>query len=131
MKVSAVGFLFENKNKGHFFPKKEYTCIIHKERPDGLYTKNVIGSDNKSVVKIISPESARADIVSQVKSVTEPPKFVGATVKDGIKETEIQSLFSDKLFWVRTKDEYGKGHLKVCTPAATQKILSKNLHLIA
>ena len=131
MKVSAVGFLFQNKTKGRIFPHKEYTCIIHKERPDGNYTRNVINQNNKSVICTISPELAEAEISKQLKSLTNPPKFVGATIQDGRKETEVQSFLSDKLFWVRTKDENGKNKLRVCSPKQTQRILAKNLYLYA
>ena len=62
MKVSAVGFLFQNKSKGRLFPHKEYLCIIHKERPDGFYTRNVTDSNNNSVITTISPELAEEEI---------------------------------------------------------------------
>ena len=131
MKVSAVGFLFQNKTKGRLFPHKEYTCIIHKERPDGYYTRNVTDSNNNSIITTISPELAEEEISKQLKVLTNPPKFIGATIKSGKEETEVQSFLSDKLFWVRTKDENGKNRLRICTPKSTQKILAKNLYLYA
>jgi hypothetical protein len=58
-------------------------------------------------------------------------KFVGATIKDGTKETEIHSILADDLFAVRTKDAEGRNHFRIANKADTKKILSKNLYLTA
>ena len=118
MKVSAVGFLFQDKIKGNGLKGKNYTCIIHKVNPEGNYNKNVISSPivKESVLEVVSPESAKADVLTslfRIKSKDTSSKFVGATIKDGIRETEIHSLLSDKIFAVRTRDSIGRNHFRI------------------
>ncbi len=136
MKVSAVGFLFQDTIKEKGLRGKNYTCIIHKVNPDGNFNRNVISSPLKkeSSLDVVSPEIAQIDVLSSLAAITSkksPSKFIGATVKDGIKETEIHSLISDKLFAVRTRDDAGRNHFKVLGKNKTQEVLSKNLYLLA
>jgi hypothetical protein len=131
MSISAVGFLFENKG----FKKKNYTCSIHTVLPDGGYSRNMIYSpdSNKSNLSFISNVEGRLDIINSINKIKDNPvgdKFIGATVKDGIKETEIHSLLSDKLYAVRTKDIDGKNKLRVLGKDKTQEVLAKNLSTI-
>ncbi len=133
MKVSAVGFLFQESIKTGKATGENYTCVIHKIKPDGNYSKNVISSPiiKTSSLDTVSPETAQANINKALMAITdnnESAKFVGATIKDGIKETEVHSLFSDKLFAVRTKDAYGKDHFDIMGKDNTQKLLAKNLY---
>jgi len=136
MKVSAVGFLFQDTIKEKGLRGKNFTCIIHKVNPDGNFNRNVISSPLKkeSSLDVVSPEIAQIDVLSSLAAITSkksPSKFIGATVKDGIKETEIHSLISDKLFAVRTRDDAGRNHFKVLGKNKTQEVLSKNLYLLA
>lgn len=136
MKVSAVGFLFQDKIKGNGLKGKNYTCIIHKVNPEGNYNKNVISSPivKESVFEVVSPESAKADVLTslfRIKSKDTSSKFVGATIKDGIRETEIHSLLSDKIFAVRTRDSIGRNHFRILGKNKTQELLSRNLYLNA
>ena len=136
MKVSAVGFLFQNNVKGNGSKGKNYTCIIHKVNPEGNYNRNIISSPivQESRLDVVSPEIAKSDVLSSLFSITakkSPSKFIGATIKDGIKETEIHSLVSDKVFAVRTRDGLGKNHFRVMGKGKTQEVLSKNLYLEA
>lgn len=134
MRVSAVGFLFqENINNGKI-KGDNYTCIIHKLRPDGNYNKNIISSPliTKSTIETVSPEKAKANITQAIIAINNQnnnSKFIGATIKDGIKETEIHSLFSDKVFAVRTKDISGKDHFDILGKNKTQKLLAQNLYV--
>ncbi len=136
MKVSAVGFLFQNSVKGNGVKGKNYTCVIHKVNPDGNFNRNVISSPiiKKTSLDVVTPETAQNDILNSLCSITEkksPSKFVGATIKDGVKETEIHSVLSDKLFAVRTRDENGRNHFRVLGKNKTQNVLSQNLYLTA
>jgi hypothetical protein len=135
MKVSAVGFLFQDKVKSKGTNSKNYTCVIHKVNPLGFYNKNVISSPKQeAIVNIVTPEVAQSDVTKSLLSISDKnskSKFIGATIKDGIKETEIHSLISDKLFAVRTKDEAGKNHFGIKGKKATQNVLSHNLYLTA
>ena len=128
MSISAVGFLFENKG----LKNKNYTCSIHKVLPEGGYSRNLIYSPDskKSNISFISDVEARLDIINAVNKIKNNPtgdKFIGATVKDGIKETEIHSLLSDKLYAVRTKNAEGKNSLKLLGKDKTQQVLAQNL----
>ena len=58
-------------------------------------------------------------------------KFIGATIKDGVKETEVHSIFSDKLFAVRPRDEFGKDKLRLLGKNSTRDLLKNNLYLNA
>jgi len=134
MKVSAVGFLFRKTIQKGNLKGDNYTCVIHKIKPDGNYSRNVITSPlvKSSKLDVISPKSARADILSSLSAITrknEPSKFIGATIKDGIKETEVHSLISDKLFAVRTKDAAGKNHFRIMGKEKIKKLLSDNLYV--
>ncbi len=134
MRVSAVGFLFQNKIKTKDLKGNNYTCIIHKMVPNGRVSKNVISSPliKESTLTTITPFQASDEIEDQLYSITDRKpgvKFVGATIKDGIKETEIHSIFSDKLFGVRTKDERGRNHFRVAGRKKTQKVLAHNLNV--
>lgn len=134
MKVSAVGFLFQNKIKTNGLKGNNYTCIIHKMVPNGEVSKNVISSPlvKESTLTTITPFQAADEIEDQLISITNRKpntKFVGATIKDGIKETEIHSILSDRLFGVRTKDEYGKNHFRIAGRNKTQRVLAHNLNL--
>ncbi|MCD7779110.1 MAG: hypothetical protein LUH05_00350 [Candidatus Gastranaerophilales bacterium] len=136
MKVSAVGFLFQDKLKGNGLKGKNYTCVIHKANSEGNFNRNIISSPivKQSSLEVVSPDTAKLDILSSLDSITDKnknSKFIGATIKDGIKETEIHSLFSDKLFAVRTKDEFGKNHFNILGKNKTQKVLSNNLYINA
>ena len=131
MSISAVGFLFENKG----FKKKNYTCSIHKVLPEGGYSRNIIYSPDskKSNLSLISNVEARLDIMNSINKIKHSPagdKFIGATVKDGVKETEIHSLLSDKLYAVRTKNEYGQNKLRLLNKDKTQQVLAQNLSAI-
>ncbi len=134
MKVSAVGFLFQNKVKTKGLKGNNYTCIVHKRTPNGNYTRNVVRSPliKENTLNLISPKNARTEIIDQLNSITENKKdnkFIGATIKDGVKETEIHSIFADRLFAIRTKDDLGKNHIRISGRKNTQKILSHNLNL--
>ena len=136
MKVSAVGFLFQKNIKSDGLKGKNYTCIIHKVNPDGSFNRSRISSPliKESRVEVISPSMARSDIMRNLFTISAKDsnsKFIGATIKDGVKETEIHSLFSDKLFAIRTRDDLGKNHFKVLGQRSTQKLLAKNLYLQA
>ena len=131
MSISAVGFLFENKG----FKNKNYVCSIHKVLPEGGYSRNLIYSPDskKSNLSIISDVEARLDIINSINKIKNNPtgdKFIGATVKDGVKETEIHAIFSDALYAVRTKNEEGKNKLRILNLDKTQKVLAKNLSAI-
>ena len=132
MRVAAVGFLFEEKVRQGNLQGNNYTCIIHKVKPDGNYSKNVISSPiiKQSEVQTVSPEEAQANINKALIAITQndsSKKFVGATIKDGIKETEVHSMISDELFAVRTKDESGENHFSLMGKENTQKLLEENL----
>lgn len=134
MKVSAVGFLFRNKVKEKNLSGKNYTCIIHKAAPNGNYCQKLISSPliNSNQTFFVSPETAEENVCKNLKAITAKEKnrkFIGATIKDGIKETEIHSLISDKIFAIRTKDEFGKNHFRLANKKNTQKLLSKNLNV--
>lgn len=136
MKVSAVGFLFQDKINQKGLKGKNYTCVIHKVNPDGNFNRNIISSPiiKESNLDVVPPEIAQRDVLhslSVINSKKSPSKFIGATIKDGIKETEIHSLISDKLFAVRTRDEAGRNHFSISGKNKTQDVLSKNLYLIA
>lgn len=134
MKVSAVGFLFQKNIKRDGLKGKNYTCIIHKVNPDGSFNRNRISSPivKESRLEVVSPSMARSDIERSLYTMSDKDatsKFIGATIKDGVKETEIHSIFSDKLFAVRTRDEFGKDKLKILGKKATKELLSNNLYL--
>ena len=137
MKVSAVGFLFQDVIKGKKpLRGKNYTCIIHKINSDGEYSRNFISSPILKInqVDTVSQDTAKADILAnllRIDSKNRASKFKGATIKDGIKETEIHSIFSDKLFVVRTRDELGKNHFSIMGKNKTKNLLSKNLYISA
>ncbi len=133
MKVSAVGFLFQESIKTGKSTGENYTCIIHKIKPDGNYSRNIISSPiiKKSSLDTVSPETAQANVNKALIAITkndDSEKFVGATIKDGIKETEVHSLVSDFLFAVRTKDAQGKNHFDIMGKDKTQKLLAENLY---
>ncbi len=134
MKVAAVGFLFQNKVKG--MPGNNYTCIIHKVNEDGDYNKDVISSPlvNKKYKDVVTPEIAKEEITQQLKGISSKKsgyKFIGATIKDGIKETEIHSLLSDKLFAVRTKNDKGKNKFTIEGKDSVRRTLARNLYINA
>lgn len=137
MKVGAVGFLFQEKIKGKKpLSGKNYTCTIHKINQNGEYNRNIISSPviNQNMQDTVSPNTAKADILSSllaIDSKNSKSKFKGATIKDGIKETEIHSMFSDKLFAVRTRDDLGKNHFAIMGKKGTKQLLSQNLYLNA
>ncbi len=136
MKVSAVGFLFQNDIKENGLKGKNYKCIIHKLNSEGNFNRNIISSPviKTSTLEVVSPEIAQNDVIkslSDISNSNSKSKFIGATIKDGIKETEIHSLLSDKIYAVRTKDESGKNHFKVLNRNKSRDILQKNLNLIA
>lgn len=136
MRVSAVGFLFQNNLKKQGIRGNNYTCIIHKVTPDGNYTKNVVSSPiiKQNTMKVVSPEIASLEVRKYLASVADnksSDKFIGATIKDGIKETEIHSFLTDGLFAVRTKDEYGKDHFRIQGKKGVQKTLARNLSITA
>ena len=136
MKVSAVGFLFQDRIKSKNLRGNNYTCIIHKVNQNGNYIRNIFSSPlvKKTILYIVSTEHEKEDVIRSLKAITakeKGSKFIGATVKDGIKETEIHSLLSDKLFAVRTRDDLGKNHFSLLGKAKTQKLLASNLYLKA
>ena len=136
MKVSAVGFLFEKNIKTKSLKGKNYTCIIHKVNPDGSFNRNRISSPliKESRLETVSPSMARADVMRSLFTMSAKDsnsKFIGATIKDGVKETEIHSLISDKLFAVRTRDEFGKDRLRILGKNSTKDLLTHNLNLNA
>lgn len=137
MKVSAVGFLFEDKIKSNGpFKATNYSCTIHKLNPDGNVNRSYISSPvlKANITDVVSQETANNDILTsllKIGSKKSGSKFKGATVKDGIKETEIHSMISDKLFAVRTKDEFGKNHFRILGRNKTKNLLSHNLYIKA
>ena len=136
MKVSAVGFLFQNDVKKNGLKGKNYTCVIHKITPEGNFNRNIISSPiiKESSLDVVTPKTAQDDVINALSAITNKnasSKFVGATVKDGIKETEIHSILSDKLYAVRTKDETGKNHFHILSKKGTKSVLSRNLNLTA
>ena len=136
MKVSAVGFLFQKNIKTKDLKGKNYTCIIHKVNPDGSFNRNRISSPliNESRLEVVSPLTARSDVQRSLFTMSAKDsndKFIGATIKDGVKETEVHSIFSDKLFAVRTRDEFGKDKLRLLGKNSTRDLLKNNLYLNA
>ncbi len=136
MKVSAVGFLFQNKIKSNDLRGYNYTCVIHKVNQEGNFNRNLISSPlvKESKNDIVTPQTAKEDVINHLNSITagrRGTKFVGATVKDGVKETEIHSIFSDKLFAIRTRDDLGRDHFRIRGRKGTQKTLARNLYLQA
>lgn len=137
MRVSAVGFLFQEKLKGEGLSRPvNYLCTIHKVDKNGNISRNYITSPivKQNITQMVSPEAAQADILSSVLKIqanNPQNKFKGATIKDGIKETEIHSLVSDKLYAVRTKDEFGKNHFHLMGKNKTKNLISKNLYINA
>ncbi len=137
MNVSAVGFLFQTRMKSNGFYGNNYTCVIHKMKQDGNFTRNYITSPliKETKTHVVSPEAAEADVLLSLLAITDKKnkatKFIGATVKDGVKETEIHSLISDKLYAVRTKDDAGKNHFRIMGRKKTKSLLSRNLNLNA
>lgn len=137
MEVSAVGFLFQQKIKGKRpLRGKNYTCIIHKINPNGNYSRNLISApiQNENSKLIVSKASAKAEFLESVLNIgtkNSNGKFKGATIKDEKKETEIHSLFSDKLFAIRTRDEFGKNHFGIKNQKKVKSLLTKNLYLNA
>ena len=136
MKVSAVGFLFQKNIKTKGLKGKNYTCIIHKVNPDGSFNRNRISSPliNESRLEVVSPLTARSDIQRSLFTMSAKDsnsKFIGATIKDGVKETEVHSIFSDKLFAVRIRDEFGKDRLRLLGKNSTKNLLKNNLYLNA
>ena len=137
MKVSAVGFLFQDVIKGKKpLRGKNYTCIIHKINQEGEYNRNFISSPILKINQLdtISPDAAKSDILSNLLKIDakdSTSKFKGATIKDGIKETEIHSILSDKLYAVRTRDALGKNHFAIMGKNRTKDLLSKNLYITA
>ena len=135
MKVSAVGFLFQNNIKSKGLGKKEnFTCVIHKMNRDGTFNRSIITSPyiKTTTNDVVSQTRAKADVLSSLYAITNSDKntkFKGATIKDGIKETEIHSFISDKLFAVRTKDEDAKNHFRILGKNSTKKLLAKNLNI--
>ena len=111
MKVSAVGFLFQDKVKKRVFSAKNYTCVIHKVNPDGNFNRSIMSAPViKSTQKdVVTPLIAKADVL----------------------ETEIHALLSDKLFAVRDKDKTGKNHFSLMGKNKTKQLLEKNLFIIA
>lgn len=136
MKVSAVGFLFQDKIKGDGLLKgKNYTCVIHKANPNGGYSRNIIKSPivKQNSLDFVSSEDAFYAVkesLSEVRGGKNSPKFIGATIKDGIKETEVHSILGDTLYAVRTKNEAGKNRFRILNGSDTQKLLAKNLYIL-
>lgn len=136
MKVSAVGFLFQNRIKSKDLRGYNYTCVIHKINGEGNYNRNLVSSPlvKESKNDVVTPQTAKEDVINQLNSITENrkgTKFIGATIKDGVKETEVHSLISDKIFAIRTRDDLGKNHFRIQGKNKTQKTLAKNLYLFA
>ena len=136
MKVSAVGFLFQKDIREKGLKGKNYTCIIHKITPEGKFNRSIISSPliKESRLEVVSPQKAENDVLASLEAITSnnsKSKFIGATIKDGVKETEIHSLLSDKLFAVRTKDAKGDNHFRIMGKGHTKSILTKNLNLLA
>lgn len=134
MKVSVVGFLFQESVKTGQKKGDNYTCVIHKIRPDGNYSKNTISSPiiKSSTTETVTPDIAKANIAKAIIAINNEngnKKFVGATIKDGVKETEVHSLLSDMLFAVRTKDTEGKNHFDIMGRENTSKLLAQNLYV--
>ncbi len=135
MKVSAVGFLFQNKANNKSLNGKHYTCVIHKANGQGNFTKNITTSPpmKETGTDIVTPETAREDVLRSLIAISDNgsgDKFIGAAIKDGVKETEIHSLISDKLYAVRTKDEDGKNHFRVLNKENTKSVIANNLDLV-
>lgn len=135
MRVSAVGFLFQERVnvKGRGRPVN-YVCTIHKMDQNGQISRNYITSPviKENRTDIVSADMAQADILSslfKINAKNSPEKFKGATIKEGIKETEVHSLISDKLFAVRTRDEFGKNHFRLMGKNKIQELLSRNLYV--
>lgn len=137
MRVSAVGFLFQEKLKGNGLSRPvNYVCTIHKVDQDGNINRNYITSPIVKIntTEVVSPDAAQADILSSVLRISDKDpqtKFKGATIKEGIKETEVHSLISDKLYAVRTRDEFGKNHFRLMGKNKTKNLISKNLYINA
>ena len=137
MKVSAVGFLFQDKVKKRVFSAKNYTCVIHKVNPDGNFNRSIMSAPViKSTQKdVVTPLIAKADVLESLNAITSTSnknhKFKGATIKNGVQETEIHALLSDKLFAVRDKDKTGKNHFSLMGKNKTKQLLEKNLFIIA
>ena len=137
MRVSAVGFLFQEKvqGKGLRHPVN-YVCTIHKVDEDGNINRNYISSPviKENITEVVSPDVAKFDILNSIYKIEKKgsgSKFKGATIKEGIKETEIHSIFSDKLFAVRVRDELGKNHFRFMGKNKVRNILAKNLYVNA
>lgn len=135
MKVSAVGFLFQNRIKSKNLRGYNYTCVIHKVNSEENYKRNLISSPlvNESHNDIVDSLAAKEDVINELASITEKrkgTKFIGATIKDGLRETEVNSIISDKIFLVRTRDDFGRNHFSIQNRKKTQKTLAKNLYLM-
>ncbi len=138
MKVSAVGFLFQNnlKNVDKSLSGKNYTCVVHKKNGTGLYTRTETSSPiiQEKVIDLVTPAAAQDEVTGFLDIISNEDsdaKFIGAAIKDGEEETEIHSLFPDRLFAVRTKGEDGKNRFQVLTKADTKDVLARNLYLTA
>ncbi|MCD7878635.1 MAG: hypothetical protein LUG16_01725 [Candidatus Gastranaerophilales bacterium] len=137
MNVNAVGFLFADKIKTKGLAKaNNYTCTILKQAGENDYLRKTISAPIIKNTKnnLVSSSAAKSDVYSALDSISKKnpaSKFVGATIKDGVKETETHSLLSDKLYAVRTKDENGKNHFRILTKNGTKKLLEKNLNITA
>ena len=137
MKVSAVGFLFEEKIKSKgLIRSKNYTCTIHKLNPNGSVNRSFISSPviKTNISDVVSHDTANADIATSILKISNKnngSKFKGATIKEGIKETEVHSFIGDSLFAVRTKDEFGKNHFRLLGKNKTKNLLAHNLYINA
>jgi len=136
MKVSAVGFLFQNDLKDKSLKGKNYTCVIHKKDGQGNYTRNLTSSPlvKTTRIDVVTPRTAELDVLGSLAAISDEnsdDKFIGAAIKDGKKETEIHSLISDKIYAVRTKDANGKNRFQVLNKEQTKGVIAHNLYLNA
>lgn len=136
MSISAVGFLFEVNAKKNPIHKRNYLCTLHKLSRDGRYSKEIINTSQSTpaVKSVMSSDEFKSELRKTVASVCDkhsPDKFTGAAIKDELKETEIHSFFSDKLYAVRTKDNNGKIKFNILSGKKTKQILSECLDLNA
>ena len=128
MKVSAVSFIFrKGLNKG------TERLVVHKIKPDGNYIRKIFSSPESEdlFMNNVSPAAAKNNIMlalNRMKKKNSPAQFISAGIKDGLTETEINSLYSDKLYRVRTKDARGLNSYSIADKDEALNLLEKRLN---
>jgi len=129
MKVSAVSFIFR---KG--LSKGGEKLVVHKIKPDGNYIRKIFSSPeiDDAFIKTVSPDAAKNNIMlalNRMKKKNAAAEFIGAGIKDGLNETEINSIYSDKLYQIRTKNANGLNRYSYAGKEEALRLLSERLFL--